>query len=348
MPGAIGEDASTLLSCRGNAGGIGPQPPVFGALKIVDDISGSRSVDFINPDGGSPMLGSNRLDVARRWNTQQTCEDEGLDLNLLSYTTVSAEHSMQSRKLNRQHASASFANRLKTPASFAVVPDPVPADIPAVASSGRALPQHEIDFAELADGTLVEMIEDPNNAANPLFAVYKNGTVEYAARVEGEDRVLVPVSREQTIFKHVRLPRGTQPYESSVKLLAGIATLVLACVDVCVDDASLIAAFVMSTWFIESLEIAPYLELVGLPRSGKTTLLHVLNQVCRRPLLTADITSAAFYEVYEKLSPTLLVDEMLTAGNQPRTFPSLENWNDAWVSNSPQGPFDQGLRSKSN
>jgi hypothetical protein len=80
----------------------------------------------------------------------------------------------------------------------------------------------------------------------------------------------------------------------------------------------------MSTWFIESLPIAPYLALVGLPRSGKTTLLQVLNLVCRRPLLTADITSAAFYEVYEKLSPTLLVDETLTAGNRRELFHLLK------------------------
>jgi hypothetical protein len=41
-------------------------------------------------------------------------------------------------------------------------------------------------------------------------------------------------------------------------------------------------------------------------------------------LLTADITSAAFYEVYEKLSPTLLVDETLTAGNQRELFHLLK------------------------
>jgi len=91
-----------------------------------------------------------------------------------------------------------------------------------------------------------------------------------------------------------------------------------------VDDATLIAAFVMSTWILERLQIAPYLALVGLPRSGKTTLLQALNLVCRRPLLTSDITSAAFYEVYEKLSPTLLADETLTAGNRRELFHLLK------------------------
>jgi hypothetical protein len=202
--------------------------------------------------------------------------------------------------------------------------NPVPANHSTAAPSESHLPEHEVDFAELDDGTLVEMIEDPNDAANSIFAIYKNGTVQYAPTVEHKDRVLVPVPREQGLFKHVRLPRGTQLCASPSTLLGGIAALILACVDISESDAILIAAFVMSTWFVESLSVAPYLALVGLPRSGKTTLLQVLNQVCRRPLLTADITSAAFYEIYEKLSPTLLVDETLTAGNRRELFHLLK------------------------
>jgi hypothetical protein len=187
-------------------------------------------------------------------------------------------------------------------------------------SSASRLPEKKVDFAELLDGTLVEMIEDPDNPANSLFAVYKNGAVRIEPRVECENLVLVPNPREQGIFKHVRLPRGSQPYESPVSLLRGIRAVILDCVELTLEDAILVAAFVMSTWFIESMPVAPILALVGLPQSGKTTLLQVLNLLCRRPLLTADITSAAFYEVYEKLSPTLLVDETLTAGRQRELF----------------------------
>jgi hypothetical protein len=210
------------------------------------------------------------------------------------------------------------SNSKSCPAS-SVVPDPVPTNDPPVVSFESSL-QDEVDFAELEDGALVEMIEDPNNPANSLFAVYRSGTTQYASTVERADRVLVPAPREKGNFKHVRLARGTQPCASSAVLLGGIGSLILACVDISIDDASLIAAFVVSTWLIERLPVAPYLALVGPPRSGKSTLLQVLNLVCRRPLLTADITSAAFYEVYEKLGPTLLVDETLTAGSRRELF----------------------------
>jgi hypothetical protein len=241
----------------------------------------------------------------------------------LSSPSETSRQFIRSRKSIAELSPADFVAKLKTCTS-SPFPDSVLANGPAVVPTESPLPKHEVDFAELEDGTLVEMIEDPNNAANSFFAVYQNGIVEYAVKVEREDRVLLPVPRDQGILKHVRLPRGAHPCHSAAELLGRVGALILRCVDISLDDASLIAAFVMSTWFIESLAIAPYLALVGPPRSGKSTLLQVLNLVCRRPLLTADITSAAFYEVYEKLSPTLLVDETLTAGNRRELFHLLK------------------------
>jgi hypothetical protein len=231
---------------------------------------------------------------------------------------------MHSSKSNRNNTSTKFVNKPNHLPSSVALPDPVPANGSVVVPTESGLPEYEVDFAELDDGTLIEMIEDPNDAANSLFVVYRNGTVRYAATVKRQDRVLVPVPRGQGMLKHVCLPHGTKPCPLPSALLGGILAFILACVDVSKSDASLIAAFVMSTWFIKSLQIAPYLALIRLPRSGKTTLLQVLNQLCRRPLLTADITSAAFYEVYEKLNPTLLVDETLTAGNQRELFHLLK------------------------
>ena len=231
---------------------------------------------------------------------------------------------MRSSKSNRNDASTNFVNNRKTHASSAILPDAAPTNDPAIVPTTNPLLEHEVDFAELDDGTLIETIEDPNDAAKSLFAIYGNEIVRYAAKVKDRDRMLIPIPRKQGIFTHVRLPRGTQPYGSSEDLLTDIVALIVACVDISVNDATLVAAFVLSTWFIERLSVAPYLALVGLPRSGKTTLLQVLNLVCRRSLLTADITSAAFYELYEKLTPTLLVDEVLTTGNKRQLFHLLK------------------------
>jgi len=137
--------------------------------------------------------------------------------------------------------------------------------------------------------------------------------------VECANRLLVPLLREETISSTHAFRRGLDVSIRHRAPCQNYGAYSRLC-RISTNDATLIAAFVMSTWFIESLPIAPYLALVGLPRSGKTTLLQVLNLLFRRPLLTADITSAAFYEVYEKLGPTLLVDETLTAGNRRQLF----------------------------
>jgi hypothetical protein len=81
----------------------------------------------------------------------------------------------------------------------------------------------------------------------------------------------------------------------------------------------LLTAFVLSSWFREKLPVAPYLALLGPPGSGKTTAMRILSLLCRRGLLTSDITSAAFYDVCHRLGPTLLIDETITAGH-PRTL----------------------------
>lgn len=89
-----------------------------------------------------------------------------------------------------------------------------------------------------------------------------------------------------------------------------------ACVDLDEESRHLLAFFILGTWFIDRLPIAPYLALIGRARSGKTTTLRTLNLLCRRSLLTADISSSAFYSACESLTPTLLIDETATAGDR--------------------------------
>jgi len=80
---------------------------------------------------------------------------------------------------------------------------------------------------------------------------------------------------------------------------------------VAVDEkhAHVLADFVLSTWLVDRFEVAPYLSVVGLPQSGKTTLLRVLSLLCRRSVLIADITSASLYHACARFMPTILIDE---------------------------------------
>jgi hypothetical protein len=178
----------------------------------------------------------------------------------------------------------------------------------------------ETDFTELEDGSLLELIEDPENHSRSLLAVYKDGEVQLTHQLEAQGRAFIPVPRDLEIVRHVRLPKGAKPYESTRALLLDIVSIISECIELKESYSFLLANFVLSTWLIDRLPVAPYVALVGLPGSGKTTLLRILRLLCRRSLLTADITSAAFYRVCDRINPTLLIDETSSAGERRELF----------------------------
>jgi len=167
----------------------------------------------------------------------------------------------------------------------------------------------EIDFAAMKDGALVELVEDSKDPRRTCFAVWKDGEVRFTDRIEQDGQVFVPLSRKNEILRHVRLPSAALPYESSRALLRRLESFISQCVAVDKKQLPVLADFVLSTWFVDRFSVAPYLFVVGLPQSGKTTLLRVLSLVCRRSLLIADITSASFYHACARFMSTMLIDE---------------------------------------
>src|ERR1700758_1717113 len=89
-------------------------------------------------------------------------------------------------------------------------PGPIPTTNSKINSSPDHLPEREIDFAELKDGSLVEMIEDPTNPAKLRLAVYRSGAVRYTDKVHDGDRILVPLERTDLLSRHVCLPQGAE------------------------------------------------------------------------------------------------------------------------------------------
>jgi hypothetical protein len=108
-------------------------------------------------------------------------------------------------------------------------------------------------------------------------------------------------------------------------LLREVEAFLAQCIDLEDRHRFLLAAFVLSTWIVDRLPIAPYVALVGLPRSGKSTALHAAYLLCRRGLMTSDISSAAFYRACDRLMPTLCFDETSTAANQRSLFHLLRS-----------------------
>src|ERR1700733_2164128 len=181
-------------------------------------------------------------------------------------------------------------------------------------------PVIETDFAELPDGTLLDTVEDPNNPVRTLLAVYRDQRVHYVDQFEAEDKIVLPISRTSEILRHVRFSRGAKPYKSGDYLLGAHGAMIARCLDMSELQRVVLSCFILSTWVTEKLSIASSRAFVGLPRSGKSTALRLLDLLCRRSLLTSEITSAAFYETCNRVTPSLVIDETATAGDRRALF----------------------------
>jgi len=71
-----------------------------------------------------------------------------------------------------------------------------------------------------------------------------------------------------------------------------------------------LALWAMHTWVLPAARHSPRLALTSpTKRCGKSTVLDVLDLVCRRSLRTASVSAAALYRAVELAQPALLVDE---------------------------------------
>jgi hypothetical protein len=192
------------------------------------------------------------------------------------------------------------------------------------AGSSSALPTREVDFEQLPDGRLAEIIEDPDDPKRSLLAVGRDDSYELVKSVQSGKETLVPIPRQEELLRSVRLPRGIEGLRGMTT--SGVVTrenvfftvhnFIREHVAVKPEHAFVLTFFVVSTWFVDRMHIAPYLMIVGPPQSGKTTLLNVLALLCRRPLLIGDISSAALYRTVSRIHPTLLLDESTTQVGQ--------------------------------
>ncbi len=135
------------------------------------------------------------------------------------------------------------------------------ADFATSLKSKRSL---EVSFFELPDGTLLEMIENPNDSTQSLLAICNNGQVRFEEKLERGNQVFVPFPKDSSSIRHVHLAKGVERYESVKILLADIVMILSLTLDLSMEEKLLLGCFVLCTWLVDRLPVAPYLALVGL------------------------------------------------------------------------------------
>jgi hypothetical protein len=241
------------------------------------------------------------------------------DRKLVSISTPSGEIIHVPRSLLARPVGASVSLRGDRPLVYCGDGTPY------VTQQDRYLPTtEEVGFAELEDGSLVELVRDPHRLERTAFAVWRNRKLKITDHIKHLGRILIPPRKHDHIWRYVVLPYGVAPYNTAQDLARRIRNGIRACVNIPNPYPSLLAAFSVYTWIADLLPTAVYLLISGLPESGKTTLVDTLRLFCRRSLCVADISSAAFQQACSLISPTLMMDETEighgTAGREARRY----------------------------
>lgn len=190
----------------------------------------------------------------------------------------------------------------------------------------RTVEEHrETDFTDHKDWC-IEAVREPKSQELWL-AKYARADAKFTfAKTFEIDGLTFRPPAENELSRHVRLPSSYAPAAPPARtLLNELDSFLGRCLDLDERYRFLLSCFVLSTWTVDRLPVAPYIALVGLPRSGKSTALRALYLLCRRALITSDISSAAFYRLCDRWMPTLCIDEAATAGQRRTLFHLLRS-----------------------
>jgi hypothetical protein len=164
------------------------------------------------------------------------------------------------------------------------------------------------------DGSIIELVKQSSDHQLSLI-FWHNRQQTIARHIKHQGRVYGATDANEMLFQAIRFPTETAPYGTAPQLFNGVRDVFARFVGVALPEASLLTAWTWSTWFPEFASSPPTLVISGPDANHAITLLRLLNCLCRRPLVLADINRSGLFAAMQ-LHPTLLV-------NSPGQFPKI-------------------------
>jgi hypothetical protein len=167
---------------------------------------------------------------------------------------------------------------------------------------------HKQTFGEVLPGVLIESIINSSSPSQLTFAFLRSKRIETQQWIQCGEYVYIPQPLGLGLVRAVRFPRGVGPVSSTGQLVDGMKQLFSKFADVEDRAASVLIAFVLSTWFIDCFEIAPVLNIFG-PEHEVSVIMRLLNCFCFHPILLGDLDLSALRSLPVGLRVTLLINQ---------------------------------------
>jgi hypothetical protein len=177
--------------------------------------------------------------------------------------------------------------------------------------------------AVLPDGSIAELVRDPKDGLCQLL-VYAplEGTARTLSHLNFEDKYYQAIDEPKDWIRAVRLPSRADFSRDPTSLFSTISEFF---VPLGQNQADLLAAFVLATWWVDRCATAPSLYLTGEHAEGALSALQMLTR--RGVRLTADRSAGSFPEL---LSPTLLVSTGSREFGRRFLTPNVRRGTPAW------------------
>ena len=127
-------------------------------------------------------------------------------------------------------------------------------------------------------------------------------------QIEYRDRVYQAPDLDEGLRRAIRFPGDAADFGTTKKFFAEIRIVFERYIGLTRPDASLMAAWVCSTWFPDCVSSPPILMVSGPEISPAITFFRLLSCLCRRSIVLADINRASFLCLMP-LQPTLLISQ---------------------------------------
>jgi hypothetical protein len=184
-----------------------------------------------------------------------------------------------------------------------------------------------------ADGSVIDLVAAKTGNTNDLELLLWDGQKKrIAPEIEHQGRLYGSVQIDQTIRRAVPLPSGAQSYGSTARLLGEAAGVLEEYIGLPPAEGFLAAGWSMTTWLADRTLSPPPLLISGPDMDLAVRFFLLLQCICRRALLMADVSRSTIRTLPMNLRPTLLV-------NQPDLTPKVRS---LWRASNYRGIFVNG------
>jgi hypothetical protein len=154
----------------------------------------------------------------------------------------------------------------------------------------------------LPDGTILELIQDPADRSRPALLQWSGGVWSVAREVLIGRSRYIPVEIGASFVQG--LPAEPAPYTSTRDLFDDVRSLVARLSGLTDEHCTMLAHFVLASFFVDCMKMAPCLLLYGCSTAEAIALLRVLCDLCRHGILLAD---SGVRGLPERFRPTRLI-----------------------------------------